>query len=237
MGVLQGPEDIILVGHVGAAFDHHQRLTAPADHEIHVALCGLLGGRIGDEFFADSTDADGGDRPEEGNLRDGQRSRCADECGDVRRVLTIRRQDGRHDHRVVVVTLGEEGSNGPVDESTDQHLAIRQTRLALEEAAGNLARRGCLLHEVDRQRKEVDTLARFTVYHGDQHDGLTVGDQARASGLLGETSRLDGQGSATEFQRDRFSFEPIICHFYTSPFRLVSCLLSRIYRTALGDET
>jgi hypothetical protein len=237
VGELEGPEDIILVGHVGAAFDHHQRLAAPADHEIHVALCGLLGRRIGDEFSADSTEPDGGDRPEKGNLRDGQGSRCADECGDVRCVLAIRRQDGRHDHRVVVVTLGEEGSDGPVDESTDQHFAIRQTRLALEESARNLARRGCLFDEVDRQRKEVDALARFTVYRGGQHDGLTVGDQARTSGLLGETSRLEGQGPATEFHRDRLSFEPIICHFFHISVSTRLMFLESDLQNSAGDET
>ena len=145
---------------VGAALDHDERAAAAADDEIDVALRLLLGRRVHDELVLDAPHAHGRDRPLEGQRRDGERRRGSDEGRHVRRVLAVGRQHGRDDLRLVAVLLGEERPDRAVDEAADEHLAIREARFALEEAAGNLARRGGLLDEIHRQREEVDARSR-----------------------------------------------------------------------------
>jgi hypothetical protein len=111
--------------------------------------------------------------------------------------------------RLVAVALREEGPDRAVDEARDQHLAVRQASFALEEAAGNLAGSRGLLLEVDREREEIYSLARFGARGGDQHDGVTVLDHDGPGRLLGQTAGFESHGASADFDGRGFGFEPI----------------------------
>ena len=76
---------------------------------------------------------------------------------------------------------------------------LGRASLALDEAAGNLARGVHALLDIDRQREEVDALARRLARGGGaQDDGIAVAQQHGAAGLFGDAARLDGQCAATD---------------------------------------
>ena len=159
MSKLKGRQNVGFIRFVRAALHHHQGIATAADNQVEVALLLLLVGGVDDELAVDSTHAYRGDRSEKRDFRNRQRRGGADEGRDVGRIHTVRGKNRRHDLGVVVVAVGKKWPNGAVDETTDQHLSIRQARFALEKATGNLARSGGLFDEINRQRKEVDARA------------------------------------------------------------------------------
>ncbi len=78
---------------------------------------------------------------------------------DVGGVLLVAREDGRDDLRVVAVALGEERPARAVDEARGEDLLVALAPLALEEAAGDLARGERLLDVVAGEGEEVDARA------------------------------------------------------------------------------
>ena len=177
------------------------QLRQPQIKLLDIRIVGhLLGRGVDHEGTIRPADAHRADRPEERHLRQGQCCRGAHEGAHVRRVLAVRREHRRDDLGLVVVAVLEERTDRAVDEPGDEHLAVREAPLALEEAAGDLARRRGLLDEVDDQREEVDAGTRLGVGGGDQHDGLAVGHEGGAVGLLGQATRLDGHLTTAELE-------------------------------------
>ena len=72
-------------------------------------------------------------------------------------------------------------------------------RLALDEAARDLARGVHALLEFDRQREEVEPGPRVRAVGGAEHQGVAVADGDRAAGQPCEPAGLDGERAATEF--------------------------------------
>ena len=70
--------------------------------------------------------------------------------------------------------------------------------LALDEAAGDLARGVHALLEVDRQREEVQPGARLRAVGGAEHERVAVADGDRAAGEQCELAGLDREGATTE---------------------------------------
>src|SRR5207247_9327156 len=104
-------------------------------------------------------DADAGNRLLEWNLRDGEGGGRAGDREDVGVVLLIGRQDERDDLRLVAPAGGEQRPNRAIDAAARQHLFLGGLPFALEEPAWDAARRVGVFTIVDRQRKEVDSLA------------------------------------------------------------------------------
>ena len=71
-------------------------------------------------------------------------------------------------------------------------------RLALDEAARDLARGVHPLLEVDREREEVEARAGLGPVGGAEHHGVAVADGDGAAGESGELAGLDGQRATTE---------------------------------------
>ena len=106
-------------------------------------------------------------------------------------------QHGADDLRLVAIALVEQRPDGAVDQAGDQGLLLARASLALEEAAGDLARGEGLLLVVDGEREEVDALPRALGAHGGaEHDGLAIAGEHGAVGLPRDAARFQGQRAA-----------------------------------------
>ena len=71
---------------LGPGLDHHDGVARAADDEVELRLLHLAGQRVDHELAVDAADAHGRDRPEEGDLADGQGRGGGDGADDVMQV-------------------------------------------------------------------------------------------------------------------------------------------------------
>ena len=129
-----------------------------------------------------------------GNLGERERRRGAGDGEHVGVVLGVGRQHERDDLRLVAPAGREERPDRPVDDAARQDFLFGRLAFALEEAAGNAPRRVGVFAVVDRQRQEVDALARVGRAAGrDEHDRIAEADDDRAAGLLGELAGFESR--------------------------------------------
>ena len=121
------------------------------------------------ELAVDAADAHRADRAQERDLADRQRGRRGDRAEDVGVVLLVGREHGQDDLDVVLVALGEQRPDRPVGQARREDRRLRRARLALDEAARDLARGVHPLLEVDRQREEVEPGPGLGAVRGAQH--------------------------------------------------------------------
>ena len=165
----------------------------PETIEVELRLLELAVGRVDDELAADAADADGADRARERDLADRQRGRRGDRAEDVGLVLLVGREDRDDDLDVVLVALGEERADRAVGQAGGQGGRLGRARLALDEAARDLARGVHALLELDRQREEVEARAGVGPVGGAEDQGVTVADGDGAAGEACKLAGLDGQ--------------------------------------------
>jgi hypothetical protein len=179
---------------LGLRFDHQDTLDGAGDDEVEVRVGAVLKPWIEDVLAIDIADAGGADRAEERNARDRQRGGTADHRDDIRVILQVVAQYRRDNLSLTAETWMEERPDRPVDQTRGQDLLLARPALALEEAAGDLARGEGLLLIVDCQREEVDAgLRRPLTDHAAQHDGIAVGAEHGAIGLTGDPPGLQNQ--------------------------------------------
>ena len=139
------------------------------DDQVEVALLHLLGGRQRRRTGRRSGRAGWPPiGPRKGTRASMQRGRGADHRRHVGVVLAVGRDRPGLDLDLVAVRLGEERADRPVDEPRGQDLLGGRPPLALDEAAGELARGVDLLAIIDRQGEEVEALAAGGGDGGDQ---------------------------------------------------------------------
>ena len=175
MRALQG-RDEVLVADFGRTALHHEELAADAGvEEVDVALRLLLVGRVDDPLAVNAADADAPDRAHERNLADVERRRSRIHRQEVRLTRTVALDERAVHLDVVVVAVGEERTDRTVAHAGRQDLLGGRTRLALEEAARELARGVELLAIFALEREEVDAFARrVRVRHGRKHGRVAV---------------------------------------------------------------
>ena len=180
--------------------DHHDRVAGAGDDQVELRVGELAVGRVDDELAVDAADAHGADRARERDLADRQRGRRGDRAEDVRLVLLVGREDRDDELDVVLVALGEERADRAVGQAGGQGRRLGRARLALDEAARDLARGVHPLLELDREREEVEAGARIGPVGGAEHHGVAVADGDGAAGEAGELAGLDGQRATTELR-------------------------------------
>src|SRR5699024_8135964 len=133
-----------------------------------------------------------------GNVGVGQAGGHADHGGDLGRAVVVHAHDGAGDHHVVAQAGGEQGADGPVNETAGQHGGQGGLAFPAHEGAGDAAHGVQLLLEVHGQGEEVDAVP-GTGGGGDSHQtaGLTVGDHGGSVGQLGHLAHFDLQGTAS----------------------------------------
>ena len=169
--------------------------TRSSSDSLQVAV-----GRVDDELAVDPTHAHRADRAEERDLADRQRRRRRDRAEHVGVVLLVGREDRDDELDVVLVAIGEERADRAVGQTRRQDGRFRRPRLALDEAARDLARGVHPLLEVDREREEIEPGTGFRPVRGAEHHGVTEADGDGPARESGELAGLDGQRATTELR-------------------------------------
>ena len=116
-------------------------------------------------------------------------------------VLRVGREHQRDDLRLVAPAGGEQRTNGPVDHARGEDFLLRHLAFALEEAAGDASRGVRVLAVVDRQRQEVDALARARrTARSDEHHRVAETDDDGTVGLFGQLAGLEGKGLGADLE-------------------------------------
>ena len=124
-----------------ARLDHHDGVAGARDDQVELGVGELRVRRVEDELAVDVADAHGADRALERDLADREGGGRGDRAEDVRVVLVVRREDRDHELDVVLVALGEQRADRAVREARGERRGLGRAALALDEPAGDLARR------------------------------------------------------------------------------------------------
>ncbi len=184
----------------GACLDHHDGVAGARDDEIDVGALEVADRGVDHEFAIDATDAHGPDGAEERDRADRQRARRGEGAEDVGLVLLVRGKDRDHDLDIVLVALGEERPDRAVGQPAGQDGLLRRARLALDEAAGDLAGRVHTLFEFDRQREEVEAGSRIGPVGGAEDHRVAEANRYGTAGEHGQLAGLDGEGASGELR-------------------------------------
>ena len=162
------------------------------------------------ELVALPADPDGSHRADERQRRDHQRGRRAVDAEDVVRGDHVRREDGADHLHLVLVALRPERPDRAVDHPRRQDRPLGGAPLALEEAAGDLARGVHPLFDVDGEREEVRALAGLHPALGRrQHHRVAGAHDHGAVGLLGQLPRSRKKSPARR-SRPRLGSGPVL---------------------------
>ncbi len=179
-----GAEHDVLGKLMRLQFDHQHRIGRAGDDEVELRSLHVLHERIEDIIAVRVADTGGGDRPHEGHAGKRQRRGGGDHADDVGVVLKIVREHGDDHLRLVLVAVGEQRTDRPVDQARGQRLLLGRAAFALEEATRNAAGGVVALLVVHGEREEVE--ARLRLFHGNdgrKNRGLAVGGEHGAVGL------------------------------------------------------
>ncbi len=190
---LESLEQHVLRNLVGAGFDHRQAVLRTDDDEVECGLFPvLLQRRVDDQFAVDLPDAHGPDGAEERQRRQHQCRRRSVDAEDVVRGDEVGREHGADDLHLVAEALRPERPDRAVDHPRGEGGALAGASLALEEAAGDLARGVHALLDIDRQRKEVGALAGLRPSDcGGENHRLATADDDCAIRLLREVAGFE----------------------------------------------
>ena len=158
-------------------------------------------------------DAHGADRHREGDVRDHQRGAGAVHREDVVGVHVVDRHRDRRRAGSRAPALREERADRAVDHARGERGLLAGATLALEEAAGDLARGVHALLDVDGQREEVD-VAEVACGGGAEHHRVPCGDDDGAARLLGELAGLERDLGSADLDGDAAHS---ISHMFLSP--------------------
>ena len=178
----------------GFQFHHHHGLLRAGDDEIELAFLHLVERRIEHVFVVGEADAGAADRPHERRAGQRQRGRGRHHGDDIGVVLLVVRHHGDGHLRIATPAVGEQRTDGPVDQARGQRVLFGRPAFALEKAAGNAARRVVFFGVVDGERQEVDAFLRLLGRHdGGEHGGLAIGGDYGAVGLARNAPGLEGE--------------------------------------------
>ncbi len=177
---------------LGFGLDHEHRVRGAGDDEVEIGRRKLGLRRIEQVLTVRPADARGADRTLERNTGERQRSRRAEQRGNVAVDFGVHRKHGRDDLHFVLELFGEQRTHRTIDETRGERLLLGRTAFALEEAARNAAGRVELFLIVDGEREEVLPFARFGRGDGgDEDNGAAHADDDGAACLARDFARFE----------------------------------------------
>jgi len=186
----------------GFGFNHQHRVTGTGDDQVKVGLFHVVDGRVQHVFAVDIADARAGDRAHERHPGKRQGGRCRDKGDNVGIVFHVVRQDSQDDLGFVLVSIGEQRTDRPVDQARRQGFVFRRAAFAFEKAAGDLAGGIGFFLVVDRQREEIEARFRILGRHdGGQNGCFAVRAHDGAVGLAGDLPGFKCQGPSAPLYR------------------------------------
>ena len=182
----------LLGEHAGLRLDHEHGVLCAGDHEIEIRFGERATGRVEQVFAIAVADTRPADRAGKRHAGQRQRRRCTDHGRDIRIDLGVHRHHGRNDLDLVGEAIGEQRTDGAIDQARGQGLLLRGPALTLEEPARHLARGVGSFLVIDGQGEE--GLARIRLaatYGGNQDNGIGHVDPDRTGGLACDLARLE----------------------------------------------
>ena len=181
-----------------ARLDHRDGVVRADDDEVELGLLAFFRRGVEEPAVADLPDAYRAEDVLERDRVDRERGGGAVDREDVGVVLAVGREDEAHDLGLVVEALGKERAERPVDHPAGEDFLLRGAPLALEEAAGDPARRVGVFLVLDGERQEVDVLRFLRVARGHEDHRVAARHDGGAVGLLGDLAGLDRERTAIE---------------------------------------
>ena len=202
VGEEDGLEHDFLAHFVGARLDHQHGFLGAGHGQIQSADFALLLGGIDNELVVHKADVDRAYGAGEGDLADAQGGGSADHGGSLGRAVKIDAHHGGGDRHVVPHSLGEEGTQGTVDQAAGQYGLFAGTAFAPVPGTGDVAYGIQLFLIVHAQREEVDAGTDGLAYGGvDQHGGVAVAHEGAAGGLFGVFAELQSERASAQLHR------------------------------------
>ncbi|KAF5049425.1 hypothetical protein DSECCO2_439870 [anaerobic digester metagenome] len=182
----------VLGQELGSALDHDHGVARSGQDHVQLAGGQLGGSGVQQELTVAVADADGRDGAGEGDVGDVQGRGRADHGQDVGVALLVRGDDGGDDLDLIGAALGEERTDGPVDEPGGQGLVFaRAANFAAEVVARHAAGRVEHFLIVAGQGQEVHDPVQGLVGGRDQDDGVAPLYGNGAAGLQGQFAVFD----------------------------------------------
>ncbi len=192
-------QHLCLADLVRPCLNHHDGIFGAGESQMHAALCALLAAWVDDELPVHITDDNRARRPHEGKPGNGKRNRGADHTKDFRRHIRIHGEH-RNDHlNVVIIALGEERPQRPVDQAAGQNCLFRGAPLPLDESPGDFAYSIHFLFKLDAEREEIHAVSRvFRSRRVDEDNRIPAAHNAGAICLRAVFAGFDNELSATQ---------------------------------------
>ena len=196
---------------------------------------------VDDDLAVYQTYRNAGDRAVPRDIGDGDGDGCTDHSGDLGHAVGIDGHDGGDDGDVVAHILGEQRTDGTVDDAAGQDRLLGGSALSSQIAAGDPAHGVELLFIIHREGEEVDAVPRLSRCGSrNVHYGLAVTNQTRAVGELGHLAGLDNQRSAREICLEYavlVKCHSFVCHRVTSCnfiYRMIQSFSNKTNTLELG---
>ena len=170
-----------------------------AASDVHVGAGLFFSSGVQHELTVHAAEAGTGDRAGEGDGGDAGGGGSGGDAEHVRIVHAVGRDDGGEDLHFVAVALGEEGTDGAIDETGDEGLVVAGTAdLTTEEVAGDAAGGIHAFGVFHGKGEEVLGGVEHSFAHSDESHGAAALDPDGAVGLAGQTTSLQNDFLAAD---------------------------------------
>ena len=197
VGPVQAVDEVLFLDELGFAFHHDHGVAGGGEHDVHVGALEFFGGGVQHELTVHAAEARAGHGAREGNVGNAGGRGSRSDAEHVGIVFAVGGNDGGEHLHLIAVALGEERTDGAVDEAGHEGFMVaRAADFAAEEVAGNAA----------------GGVHAFGVFHGEGEEvlggvelGFTHGDEGHGAAALNPDGAVGLTGHAARFQNDFFA--------------------------------